>query len=268
MANIQRNSGRSVSSSSSIDISASKAFENLVLILGLVSIGIIIDASASTGFIVFILVVTVMMLAGLAERSKPLPKPATVLTICACAWATFGGLLVFKAHWLAFTPAAWVFNGLFLAALFAGVWRGLRLFAKSFAAMLAAFLIVATIVFPRPAGGEGALDTNEKWKIEVIAVDAKKHQPLEDARVLCGTVMRWESELTLPDSAARMTDAEGRAMWEFDDDPRLKIVICTVWKDFEGATDYPHQSQIVPAPAGGGEYRLTFAMKEDFQGNS
>ena len=28
-----------------------------------------------------------------------------------------GGMVVFKNHWLAFTPAAWVLNGLYIAAL-------------------------------------------------------------------------------------------------------------------------------------------------------
>jgi hypothetical protein len=76
--------------------------------------------------------------------------------------------------------------------------------------------------------------------------------------------MQWDNALAIEDTSARTTDRDGRVdAWEFDEDPRLKIVVCNVWKDADdGNAGYPVATQSVPAPAGGGEYQLHFALQE------
>lgn len=39
------------------------------------------------------------------------------LLIAAIVWTLLGGVIVFQNHWLAFTPAASVLNGLYMAAM-------------------------------------------------------------------------------------------------------------------------------------------------------
>jgi hypothetical protein len=157
-----------------------------------------------------------------------------------------------------------VLDGLFIAALATGAWAKLKAWTKALAALAAATLVTATMLLPRPPGGEGPMDTAEKWKIDVDVTDSADNTPLEGERVLCGTLMPWDGALTLEDTSARTTGREGRVdTWEFEEDPRLKIVVCNVWKDADdGNAGYPVATQIVPAPAGGGEYQFHFALKE------
>lgn len=222
-------------------------------------------ASTFAGWAVVVVVAAIVVLAVLVWLKDERITLPFVLLVLSALWAAFAGAIVFDNHWLAFTPAAWVLNALFLAALVAGAWNKLQAWAKALAALTAASLVVATVVLPRPPGGEGPLDTAEKWKIDIEVADEADNAPLDGARALCGTVMQWENALQLADTTARTSGRDGRVeTWEFDEDPRLKIVICTVWKDAnEGNAGYPAESQIVLAPAGGGEYRLKFALNEN-----
>lgn len=215
-----------------------------------------IAALAVTGLFVAILI--------LVLRSGQRPMLPLVLLALGAAWTAGLGFIVFDNHWLAFTPAAWVLDGLFIAALISGAWAQLKTWAKLLAALSAAALVTATLMVPRPPGGDGPLDTAEKWKIDVDVADSADNAPLEGARVLCGTVMQWEAKVSLADTTARTSGSDGRVeTWEFDEDPRLKIVICNVWKDADdGNAGYPAQVQIVAAPAGGGEYALHFELTE------
>lgn len=234
------------------------------VVVAAISVSGIFAASAMAGAAVLLAVSVIVLLAVLVARKESKATPALLLLVGAALWAALGGFIVFEAHWLAFTPAAWVLNGLFVAALIAGAWAKLEAWAKALAALLAAALVTATMLLPRPPGGEGPLDTAEKWKIDVDVADKADGAPLEDARVLCATLMQWEQALAPADPAARTTGRDGRAeTWEFDEDPRLKIAICTAWKNADdGNAGYPAQTQIVPALAGGGEYRLHFDLDE------
>ena len=198
-------------------------------------------------------------------RAQPRALLPLMLLGAGAAWTASAGFVVFDAHWLAFTPAAWVMNLLFVSALVAGAWSRLEAWLKFVAALLAAALVTATMVLPRPPGGEGPLDTAEKWKVDVEVTDAADDAPLRAARVLCATTMQWEDTIDVGDPAARVTGPDGRVdTWEFEDDTRLKIVICNAWKDADDANaGYPAQAQVIAAPAGGGEYRLRFALSEN-----
>jgi hypothetical protein len=234
------------------------------IIVGLVSLGSVLTASLAAGVAAIAAIIAIGAVAIDAAR-KDAPTVSLVLLGISAAWAAFSGLIVFSWHWLAFTPALAVLDALFVAALAAGAWKKLATWAKALAALFAAAVALAVVAVPRPPGGEGPLDTAEKWKIDVEVADAADATPLEGARVLCGTVMQWEKALSLADTAARTTDATGRTeTWEFEDDPRLKIAICNVWKDANaGNAGYPLATQIVPVLAGGGEFKLRFALAEN-----
>ena len=237
----------------------------IVLIFAGVSVASVFAASVFAGGAVIFVVAVIVLIAVIVALKEQHPTPALVLLGLSALWAAFGGAIVFDNHWLAFTPAAWVLNVLFVGALVAGAWAKIAGWLKALAALLALSLVTATVLLPRPPGGEGPLDTAEKWKIDIDVADKAEGAPLAGAFVLCGTVMGWETSLALADTMARTTDRGGRVeTWEFDEDPRLKIVICNAWKNAnDGNAGYPAESQIVVAPAGGGEYRLHFALGEN-----
>ncbi len=230
-----------------------------------VSVASVFAASVFAGGAVLLVLGAIVLIAVMVAFKEQRLTPALVLLGLSALWAALGGAIVFDNHWLAFTPAAWVLNVLFVGALVAGAWAKLSGWLKALAALLALSLVTATALLPRPPGGEGPFDTAEKWKIDIEVANKAEGAPLADALVLCGTVMGWESALTLADTMARSTDRAGRVeTWEFDEDPRLKIVICNAWKNAnDGNAGYPAESQIVLAPVGGGEYRLHFALSEN-----
>jgi hypothetical protein len=165
-------------------------------------------------------------------RAGQVPMVPLGFLAAGAVWTACSGFIVFEYHWLAFTPTAWVMNVLFVLALVTGAWSRLEAWARWLSALAAAALVVATYVLPRPPGGEGAWDTAEKWKVDVSVVDAADDAPLSGARVLCATVMQWEDAVELGDGAARTTDSDGNVdTWEFEDDTRLKIVLCSAWKN-------------------------------------
>jgi len=238
-----------------------------IVAIALVSMSIVgvFTASVFAGSALLAVIVVTLVLAALVWLEDRRLTLALALLALAALWAAFAGTIVFENHWLAFTPATWVLNGLFVAALLAGAWKKLQAWAKALAALLATSLAIAAVVLPRPPGGEGPLDTAEKWKIDIEVADETDSAPLEGARALCGTVMQWENALALADTAARTSRSDGRfETWVFDEDPRLKVVICNVWKDADEINaGYPAETQIVLAPAGGGEYQLKFALNEN-----
>lgn len=201
----------------------------------------------------------------LCRRAAQPPRLSLVFLATGAIWTACVGFIVFDNHWLAFTPAAWVMNILFVAALATGAWAKLKGWARLLAALASAALVTATVVLPRPPGGDGAMDTAEKWRVEVDVSDSADSSPLAGARVLCATVMQWQGALELEDASARTTGRDGRTeAWEFEDDPRLKIVVCNAWKDADdGNAGYPVATQIVAAPSGGGGYRLQFGLQEN-----
>lgn len=232
--------------------------------LAVVSVATVFAASVFVGGALMVVVAVIGFIVVMVARAERRLTPALALLGFCVLWAAFGGIIVFHYHWLAFTPAEWVLNVSFVGALVAGAWAKIAGWLKAIAALLVLALVTATVVLPRPPGGEGPLDTAKKWKIDIDVVDEADNAPLEDALVLCGTVMRWETTLTLADTMARATDRSGRVeTWEFDEDPRLKVVICNAWKNAnDGNAGYPSESQIVFAPAGGGEYQLHFVLDE------
>lgn len=241
--------------------------------LGLVALGVAIyflasgaavfGASPTAGSaVLFVIAVCVMLSVAVYRKSGGKSWPF-VLLMAAILWALLGGAIVFQNHWLAFTPAAWVFNSLYVAALISGAWTTVSAWLKVLAGFMAVSLVAATMLLPRPPGGEGPGDTNKQWKVEVQVFD-EQGQPLENARVLCGAVMSWERTLGLSSTQARTTDAAGKIpTWEFDEDPRLKVVICSVWKNAtDGNAEYPSVTQFILAPQGG-EYSLDFRLTEN-----
>lgn len=229
------------------------------------SLGYVFGGSALAGAWILLALVAFIFFLVLLVRSESRPVASIVLLGLGAVWSACFGFIVFDNHWLAFTPATWVLDGLFVAALVSGAWDTLKTWARILSALTAAALVTATMVLPRPPGGDGPMDTAEKWKIDVDVADAADNTPLAGARVLCATVMQWESALKLEDTAARTTGPDGRIdTWEFEEDPRLKIVICNAWKHADdGNAGYPPETQIVAAPAGGGSYTLQFALREN-----
>ena len=227
-------------------------------VLGVFASSVIAGAATLFALLLFGFVIVQVVRAG------QVPRLSLGLLAAGAIWTACSGLVVFEYHWLAFTPAAWVMNVLFVAALVTGAWARLEAWAKLLAGLAAAALVVATYVLPRPPGGEGAWDTAEKWKVDVSVVDASDNAPLAGARVLCATVMQWEDTLEFADSAARTTDAQGNVdTWEFEDDNRLKVVLCSAWKNEDDANaGYPVEVQLVAAPVGGGHYAVRLALKE------
>lgn len=235
------------------------------LVFAGVSVASVFAASVFAGSAVILVVAVIVLIAVMVARKEQHLTPALALLGMSALWAAFSGSIVFDNHWLAFTPTVWVLNALFIGALAAGAWAKIDGWLKALAALLALSLVTATALLPRPPGGEGPLDTAEKWRIEIDVADKAAGTPLWGALVLCGTVMSWEGALTLADTMARTTDRAGRVeTWEFDEDPRLKIVICKAWKNAnDGNAGYPPESQVVLAPVGGGEYKLHFALSEN-----
>jgi hypothetical protein len=240
------------------------AFAGLgALIYFLASGAAVFAASTAAGVGLLLAVAVCVTLSVAVHRKSGWKSWSFVLLVATILWALLNGAVVFKHHWLAFTPSLWVLNGLYFAALISGAWFAVVGWLKALAALFAAALVAATVALPRPPGGEGPLDTAEKWKIDVRVID-EQNQALENARVVCGAVMTWERTLGLSSTVARTTDADGQIpTWEFDEDPRLKVVICTVWKSAtEGNAEYPSATQFVFSPQGGGEYQLNFQLTE------
>lgn len=235
-----------------------------VMIYFLASGAAVFAASTATGVAVLVVVAVCATLSVSVYRKSGWKSWSFVLLIAATLWTLLTGTVVFKNHWLAFTPSAWVLNGLYFAALISGAWSTIGGWLKMLAGFFGAALVIATALLPRPPGGEGPYDTAEKWKIDVRVVD-EQDQPLENASVLCGAVMSWERTLGLSSTLARTTDANGQIpSWEFDDDPRMKVVICTAWKNpTDGNAEYPSVIQFVLAPQGGGEYEVNFQLTEN-----
>lgn len=235
-----------------------------VLIYFVASGAAVFAASTAAGVAVLLVVAVCATLGVAVHRLTGWKSWSLMMLVATILWALLTGAVVFKNHWLAFTPSAWVLNGLYFAALVSGVWSRVSGWLKALAALLGTALVTATLVLPRPPGGEGPLDTAEKWRIDVRVVD-EHDQPLENACVLCGAVMSWQRTLGLSSTLARTTDADGQIpTWEFDEDPRLKVVICSVWKNAsDGNAEYPAATQFVVAPRGGGEYELTFQLTEN-----
>jgi hypothetical protein len=234
------------------------------IVLFFVSISAVFAAALAAGLaVVLVIAVSVGLSIPLYHRSgwKSL---SFVLLISAALWAALSGIVVFGNHWLAFTPTAWVLNGLYIAALASGAWKSAKSWLKALTALLAVSLVIATALLPRPPGGEGPLDTAKEWEIDVDVID-ENDQPLEGALVLCSTAFSWETGLELPETFARQTDGEGRVpTWEFEEDPRMKVVICSVWKNADdGNAGYPPETQFVISPQGGGKYELHFTLTEN-----
>lgn len=230
-------------------------------IIGAVSV---FGSSVWTGAIglVVVAIITTLAIASYYRSDKSV-KTGVVLLIIAAVWAGMIGFVSFWMHWLAFTPALWVLSALFVVA-FLAAWRALTGFLRFLAALLAASLIAAAVVLPRPPGGEGPLDTAEEWTVDVRVTDANR-EPVPGASVLCGAVLSWETVLRPGSIAARETRDDGRIeTWQFHEDPRLKIVICNAWKDAgEANAAYPLATKMVYSIKGGGEHKLEFTLKED-----
>lgn len=235
-----------------------------LLIFFVSSAAAVFAASLAAGAAIVLAMSVTFLLAALLYRQQRRVSVSLILLAASALWAASLGAIVFKYHWLAFTPAAWVLSGLVVAALVSGAWSLLNTFLKMIAALFALSLVAATMVLPRPPGGDGPLDTAEEWEIDVEVKD-DHGEPLEGALVLCGAVMTWERKLGLAETFARETDRDGRIpTWEFKEDPRLKIVICQVWKDAnDGNAGYPPASQLVYSLAGGGKYKLDYALVEN-----
>lgn len=245
-----------------------------VVLLFFVGIGLLIffvgsavsvfAASLTAGAAVILVIAVTAILAAALYRKQQRVSVSLVLLSLSALWAALGGTIVFENHWLAFTPAAWALNALFVAALVSGTWSAINSWLKIITALLAGSLVTTTVVLPRPPGGEGPLDTAEEWRIDVEVKDDNGGS-LQGALVLCGAVMNWEYELRLAEMLARETDRDGRIpTWEFKEDPRLKIVICNAWKNAnDGNAGYPSASQLIFSIAGGGEYKLDFSLVEN-----
>lgn len=221
-------------------------------------------ASRTAGALLLVALAVCGMLSLAVLRKMGWRSLSFVLLVAAMVWALLGGTVVFNNHWLAFTPAAWVFNGLYVAALISGAWSTAQGWLKMLAGLFATSLIVATVVVPRPPGGEGPGDTAARWKVDVHVLD-DHDQPLVNAKVLCASVLSWNRALELSGVEARSTDDEGRiATWEFDEDPRLKVIVANAWKNAtEGNAEYPPETQFIVSPRGGGKYQLTFRLVEN-----
>jgi hypothetical protein len=227
------------------------------------SVGAVFAASPVVGSLVIIVVAFVVALSVVVVHRRGWKSFPFALLALSAVWACLGGFIVFDNHWLAFTPAAWVFNVLYLAALASGAWSALNRWLKVAAAVFAVSLVAATVVLPRPPGGEGPFDTAKEWSIDIDVMD-EHSEPIEGALVLCGSVMRWARELRLPETLARQSDREGRIpTWEFKEDPRLKVVLCNAWKNAnDGNAGYPPATKFTVLVPGGREYQLHFTLVE------
>jgi hypothetical protein len=227
------------------------------------SIGAVFAASPVAGSLVILVVAVVVALSVVVVRRRGWKSLPFALLALGTAWAGLGGFIVFDHHWLAFTPAAWVLNVLFLAALASGAWSALDRWLKVAAAVFAISVVAATVVLPRPPGGEGPFDTAEEWSIDIDVMD-EQSEPIEGALVLCGSVMRWARELRLPETLARQSDRDGRIpTWEFNEDPRLKVVLCNAWKNAnDGNAGYPSATKLAVLVPGVREYQLHFTLVE------
>jgi len=233
------------------------------------SMASVFGASVLSGMWILLALAVFIVVLIFVIRNAQRPKAPLALLALGALWTACFGFIVFDNHWLAFTPATWVLDGLFIAALVSGAWTTLKGWAKLLAALTAAALVTASVVLPRPPGGDGPMDTTEKWKIDVDVKDSADGTPLEGARVLCGTVLPWdmfsEGRLGVEDASARTTRQDGRVdTWEFDEDPRLKLVVCNVWKlADDGNAGYPDMMMLSGVTGGGREEQLHFVLPEN-----
>jgi len=233
------------------------------------SMASVFGASVLAGVWILLALAVFLVVLWFVVRSAQRPKVALALLAAGTIWTACFGFIVFDNHWLAFTPATWVLDGLFIAALVSGAWATLNAWARALAVLSALALVTATKVLPRPPGGDGPGDTAEKWTVDVDATDSADGTPLEGARVLCGTALPWEmvkeGNFNVKDTSARITDRTGRVdTWEFDEDPRLKVVVCTVWKPADdGNAGYPSMTQVSALVGTLSEEHLHFVLMEN-----
>jgi hypothetical protein len=228
------------------------------------SLGFVYTASTVTACIVIAAICANSLLAWRTYREQlDSMSPAVVLLIVGALWAAITGLVVFEWHWLAFTPAAAVWDALFVLALIIGAWREIGGLLRAFSALTAIVAVAGTIFLPRPAGGEGAFDTANEWKVKV-GVSNTEGTPIEAASVLCGTVLKWKQALHTSRAAARLTDAEGTAPeWEFHEDPRLKVVLCEAWKpQTDGNAEFPRKTGAILSIIPKKDYELKIELEE------
>lgn len=220
-------------------------------------------ASMAAGWAV-VLAAAVSAVLLVAARRVSAPVSMVVLDAAALSWALASGDIVFRLHWLAFTPTAWVWDAVMLAALVVSLRSSVADWLTWLAAISVGVAIVATAVLPRPPGGEGPGDSAEEWTVRVTVHD-DQDRPLAGAKVLCAAVMTWEHEITDPKFAARETDEDGAVgEWKFSEDRRLKVVLCTASKETNsGNAGYPAQLKVLASIVGGGEYDVTFALTEN-----
>ena len=138
-----------------------------LLIFCISSVAAVFTASLVAGSALIGLLVTSAVLGIPVYRRHGWKSLPLALLILSGLWGALSGVIVFKNHWLAFTPAAWVLNGLYIAALLSGVWSAVNAWLKVLAALFAVSLVTATALLPRPPGGEGPLDTAKEWQIDV-----------------------------------------------------------------------------------------------------
>src|SRR5687768_7315743 len=87
-----------------------------VMIYFLASGAAVFAASTVAGVAVLLVVAVCATLSVAVYRKSGWKSWSFVLLLSAILWALLNGTVVFKNHWLAFTPSAWVLNGLYFAA--------------------------------------------------------------------------------------------------------------------------------------------------------
>jgi|GEM_PF-3316656 len=180
-------------------------------------------AGALIGFSLFV----GFLIAAASKRSAPgQAKLGFLLLILSPVWAGISGLIVFWPHWFSFAFAAWVTLALFTAGALS-IFRFLSAAWRLVAVAAAAAIAVAIVILPPPNGAFAADDDRRKWSVELTVVDANG-DPVRGAGAICIPRMMWAETQRPPffPETAQRTDDTGQAEFSFNEDTRMKVVLC------------------------------------------
>ncbi len=136
------------------------------------------------------------------------------------------------SSWKAYEILGWIAAGLLAIGVVLDLLDRLSALMQLLAGMFVAAVAAAAIIVPAPPQA-GAVDNS--WKA-VVTVTDENGEPLPGARVLCASVMVWETAdpTRAGHGYSNGTDEVGRAEFSFTDDPRLKAAACRAEKDATG----------------------------------
>ena len=199
------------------------------------------------------------------QQAPTVGSYALLLAIGACALA---GLPIYEFHWISFTLAGWIVEGLYVAGLVFGILAKVNTLLRVLAVLVAGALAAALVNLPVPTRSIAPDDQSRRWYADVTVRNVND-EPIANARVACTAVMRWNARQApyISDFSAEATDDQGRASFAFDEDGRMKVALCAAHSPPSeygsgNSNDYTANCGVGAWPLPGGRVPVTIRLNE------